>query len=203
MREWCASHGARLALFGAIMTTLGDFAQLWVVNAGRPDLNLIPPPPGLIVWGTLAGALGIPLYGIGYCARAMQRSKQSEILMISGMAFGILGGIVHASTGVLIAYNIGGIAGGLPPLQGVLQSGPIVLTLWIIAGLAFLAAGAAELRMAVYRHEYLFNPLILTLLITASAFLIALPWCDFIGPAAVNLSHLIFFSRMLVVAAHK
>jgi hypothetical protein len=197
MREWCASYGARIALFGAIMATLGDFAQLWVVNAGRPDLGLAPPSPGLIVWGTLIGALGIPLYGVGYCARALQRPERSTILMLSGMAFGTLGGIVHASTGVLIASNIGGISGGLHPLQGVLQSGPIVLPLWIIAGLTFLVAGVAELRMAINRQEYLFNPLVLTLLITASASLLELPWCDFVGPAAVNLSHLIFFACMI------
>ncbi len=195
MREWCALHGVRLALFGAIMATLGDFTQLWVVNAGRPELGLTPPSPGLIVWGTLIGALGIPLYGVGYYARALQHPEQSTILMLSGMAFGALGGIVHASTGVLIAFNIGGISCGLNPLQGVLQSGPIVLSLWIIAGLAFLVAGTAELQISIPRKEYLFNPLILTLLITASASLLELPWCDFIGPAAVNLSHLIFFTR--------
>ncbi len=61
MRKWCESYGAKLALFGAIMATLGDCTQLWVVNAGRPDLNLTPPPPGLIVWGTLIGILGIPV----------------------------------------------------------------------------------------------------------------------------------------------
>jgi hypothetical protein len=54
-----------VAAGAAAMATLGDLGQLWVVNAGRPDLLLPTPRPWVIVIATLAGALTIPLYALG------------------------------------------------------------------------------------------------------------------------------------------
>lgn len=136
-----AGYGPRLALLGAVLTTLGDFGQLWVVNAARPELQLPVPPGTLIVWATLAGALGIPL-------------------------------------------------------QGVLRSGSIMLTLWFLAGLAFVVATGTELRLAQHRRWWAFNPLVLTIIIGAAAPLFGLPWRDFLGPGSINVAHVIFFAHM-------
>ena len=196
--------GILTAALGALAATMGDLGQLWVVNAGRPALALPAPPGGLIVPATLAGVLGIPLYALGYAARARTAQGTAPgaavVVMLAGTAFAVLGGSVHGITGVLISHNVGGMAGGLDPLQGVLSSGPISLTLWGLATAALLCAALAEARLPQPRASRLCNPLVLTLLLTAAAALLPLPWRDFVGPAAVNIAHLVFFLRLGVLA---
>lgn len=184
-----------LAVLGAAMASVGDVGQLWVVNAARPELQLAPLPPAAIVWATLLGTFGIPLYGLGYCARALRAPDSAGrfVLTAAGAAFGALGGAVHATTGALVAANVNGMAGGLAPLQGVLHSGAVSMSLWAAAGVAFLVASATALRLATSWKERALNPLVLTLLLSGAAPFLDPPLPDFVGPAAVNLAHLLFF----------
>jgi len=197
--RWFANHGWWLAAGGAILATAGDCGQLWTVNAARPALGLPAPPPWLLVPATLAGALGIPLYGIGYFARARRARREAPVtaavVMLAGATFAVLGGIVHAVTGVSISHDAGGIAAGLDPLQGILAAGPVVVSLWSLAGAAFVTAGGAELCLPQGWRSRLGNPLVLTILLAAAAPLTGSPWQDFLGPASVNIAHIAFFAR--------
>ena len=202
MKRWLLVWGYRIALVGAVSATLGDFLQLWVVNAGRPELLLAGPPENTIVFATLAGSLGIPLYGLGYYVRANRACEshpdQATLLALTGAAFGTLGGIVHGVTGISIASEIGEIASGLAPMEGILASGPIVIAFWALATVSLLAVGVSEATLFRGHSDRLFNPLVLTLVFTAVAALLASPWNDFVGPAAVNIAHTLFFARLVV-----
>jgi len=74
----------------------------------------------VIVVATLAGALGIPLYGLGYWARSRPvraaAPRGAALVAAAGAVFAVLGGTTHAATGLLIATRVGGIADGLDPL---------------------------------------------------------------------------------------
>lgn len=204
----CETAGHRalfaLALAGALAATAGDCGQLWQANAGRPALGLAAPPAWTIIVATLAGALGLPLYALGYVARAREARTwapcRARVLAIAGCAFGAIGGSVHATTGVLIWGHIGEIDGGLDPLQGILAAGPIVLALWAIGAAAFLVAGGAEASLPQPAYQRAEGPLFLTVAIGLLAQALPIPWRDFVGPASVNLAHAAFFATGLARA---
>lgn len=193
---------ASSALLGALAATAGDLGQLWVVNAGRPELLLSGPPSWGIVIASLAGALGVPLYALGYGARAWRARatapRRAAALGILGAAFAAIGGSVHATTGVLIWARVGEIASGLDPLQGVLASGPIVLGLWALGVAAFVLASLVELSLPQSAWRRLTSPAPGTVLFSALAATLPLPWRDFLGPAAINLAHVLFFASLAV-----
>ncbi len=192
---------ARLALVCAIAATLGDFGELWAANAGRPELGLAVPPDWLIVPATLAGAVGIPFYALGYRARACAvvaaAPRLARGLTMSAAVFAVLGGMVHLVTGVLIQAKAGGIAGGLDPLAGILASGPIVVTLWALALLAFTVTAGLEAALPQPIRERWRNPLAGTIVLTLAASLLPLPWRDIVGPAAFNIAHVVFFAGLV------
>lgn len=195
-------HRAPLvAAVGALVATAGDFGQLWCANAGRPEIQLPAPPPSLIAIATLAGAFAIPLYGLGYRARAREMSalapRRALAVSVFGVAFAIIGGTVHATTGTLISLRAGQIADGLDPLQGILASGPIVLTLWLIATFLFLIAGASEAALPQAPARRLANPILLTLAFTGLGLSLPLPWRDFLAPAALNIAHGALFTSLV------
>lgn len=197
---WLRRWGWLVALIGALVATLGDLGQLWAVNAGRPALALTALPRSVVVVATLAGTLGIPLYAFGYYVRA-HRARHSGptcavVVASAGTALAVLGGAVHAVTGAAVLNDVGGIASGLDPLQGVLASGPIVVALWGLAAAAFACAAIAELCLPQAPVARLFNPAVVTLVLTAAAPLLPLPWPDFVAPAALNIAHVIFFTRL-------
>lgn len=189
-----------VALLGAVAALVGDLGQLWTVNAARPALGLPTPPEGTIVWGTLLGVFGIPCYALGYRAacRRLHGRPGAPLAAAAGTVFAVLGGTVHATTGVLIAENARGIAGDTDPLRGILEAGPIVLALWGVAGVALVVAGAALLRAAEGIGARLWNPLVLTVVGVLGAQALPLPWRDFAGPAAVNVAHLLWFLSALL-----
>jgi hypothetical protein len=113
------------------------------------------------------------------------------------VAFAVLGGVVHAVTGVLIWAGVGAIASGLDPLQGILTSGPIVLSLWGLAGVALLGAAACEAALPQTPGRRLLNPVVLLVVLAVLARALPLPWCDLLGPASVNLAHVAFFASLL------
>lgn len=191
---------ARLALACAVGATLGDFGELWAANAGRPELHLTAPPGWLIVPATLAGALGIPCYAFGYRVRVLvavgSTPRLARSLGAASVVFAVLGGMVHLVTGVLIQTRAGGIADGLDPLEGILASGPIVVTLWSLALLAFVVTAALEAGLPQPWQERMRNPLFLTVMLTLAAALLPLPWRDIVGPAAFNIAHVVFFAGL-------
>lgn len=191
---------ARLALACSVAATLGDFGELWTANAGRPELELTAPPSWLIVPATLVGALGIPFYAFGYHARARcaldAAPRLARGLSASATVFAVLGGMVHLVTGVQIQAQAGGIASGLDPLRGILASGPIVVTLWALALLAFFVTAGLEAGLPQSPGERLRNPLVGTVLISLAASLLPLPWRDIVGPAAFNIAHVVFFAGL-------
>lgn len=194
------SRHLRVAALAAVAATLGDFGQLWTVAAGRTELAVTAPPEWLLVPATLAGALGIPFYALGYRARAQGTAAEaplrSRVVGIAGTAFAVLGGTVHAVTGVLVHARVGSIASGLDPLAGILASGPIVLSLWAFALAAFLVAAGAESALPQPAAERLAGPLVLTILVSVAAAALPLPWRDIVQPAAVNIAHVLFFARL-------
>lgn len=192
---------AGVALGASLVASAADLGQLWAANAGRPSLRLSAPPGWVIVVATVAGAAAIPLYGLGYAARARdgratapRRAAGVEGL---GVAFAVLGGVVHAVTGVLIWAGVGAIASGLDPLQGILASGPIVLSLWGLAGVALLGAAACEAALPQTPWRRLLNPAVLLVVLAVLARALPLPWRDLLGPASVNLAHVAFFASLL------
>ncbi|MBI5504508.1 MAG: hypothetical protein HY899_06880 [Deltaproteobacteria bacterium] len=200
---WLRRRGWLVALIGALVATLGDLGQLWAVNAGRPALLLIAPPNGVVVVATLAGTLGIPLYAFGYYVRAHRARDRAPrcaaVVASAGTVLAVLGGTVHAVTGAAVLNDVGGIASGLDPLQGVLASGPIVVALWALAAVAFACAAIGELCLPQAPLARVFNPAVLTVVLTAAAPLAPSPWPDFVAPAALNIAHLIFFARLGVL----
>jgi len=204
LKEWLLKRAHWIAFGAAVLATVGDFGQLWVVNAGRPGLTLAAPPGFIIVPATLAGSLGIPIYGLGYYVRARQafgrNPSHATWLALTGAGFGVLGGIVHAVTGISIATEIGDVTNGLNPMEGIMASGPIVVSLWALATTFFLAAGIAEVTLPQKHSDRLFNPLFLTLLFTLIASALSSPWNDFVGPAAVNIAHVFFFARRAIIS---
>jgi len=191
---------ARIATACAVAASLGDFGQLWTVNSGRPELELAPPPQWLVIAATLAGALGIPFYALGYVARARaawaEAPRRAMVVAWAGTAFAVLGGIVHAVTGVLVHLEVGQIARGLDPMAGILASGSIVLTLWALALATFLVASIAECTLPQSWSERLAGPLALTIVLTVASSALPLPWRDIVQPAAVNLAHVLFFAAV-------
>lgn len=191
---------ARIATVAAVGATVGDFGQLWTANAGRPELGLLVPPDWLIVVSTLLGAVGIPFYALGYLERTRPMlpaaPRRAAVVMVMAFMFAALGGSVHAVTGLLIHTRTGGIASGLDPVQGILASGPIVLTLWALALVTFMVAAVAEATLPQTLAQRARGPLVLTIAITMAASLLPLPWCDIVGPAAFNIAHVIFFAAL-------
>lgn len=195
-----ARAAAAVALAAALAATLGDFGMLWAVNAGRPALGLAPPPPVVVPLAALLGALALPLYGLGYWARACrvpagQRVGRSRVTVGAGALAGAVGASVHATMGTLIANRVGEIASGLDPLEGIARSGPISLGLWAATAALLAVAGVAELGLAERRREWAFNPFLVLVALSLLAPLLPLPWRDFVGPAAANVAHAVFFAR--------
>lgn len=188
------------ALCGAVLASVADFGELWAANAGRPELQLPVPPPWVIVAASLLGAVTIPLYGLGYYARAAEAwaraPRRAAAVAVGGGAFAVLGGTVHAATGLLIWSRFGPIAGGHEPLQGILASGPILLSLWALASVSLSIAAACEAALPQPPWRRLVNPLVLTVLLASGGSLLPLPWRDFVAPASVNIAHAIFFATV-------
>lgn len=194
---------AGVALGASLVASAADLGQLWAVNAGRPALGFPAPPAWVVVVATIAGAVAIPCYGLGYVTRARGgrgvAPRRAAAVAALGVAFGVLGGVVHAVTGVLVWAGVGGIASGLDPLQGILASGPIVLGLWGFAGLALLGAAACEATLPQAPWRRLLNPAVLLVLLAGLAHSLPLPWRDLLAPASPNLAHVGFFAAVLGV----
>ncbi len=185
----------RVALGGAIAATAGDLLQLSIATEilRLPERLL----GSLLLVGTVLGVLGIPQYAYGYSARAAlalsNRRRWKLVTIHGGRWFAAFGCAVHGATGLFLAL-VPRRGHAVDPYQGILESGPILLSLWGIASLAFLAATVAELRLCRNWRERAFNPLVLTLAIVLIAELFPPELGHIVGPASVNIAHVFFFA---------
>jgi hypothetical protein len=199
------SRGVWVGLVAALAASIGDFGELYVGNAMRPELHLTQPNAAVLWLAGLLGVLGLPLYGVGYQAVARSFAGRAPnlalVTSIAGIATGVLGAVVHGYTAWLINVQAhAGTAGG-DPAQAILAAPPLLLWLWTLVALGLAIASAAFVaghgRRFGFGHPLtLLNPFVLTvLLVIAGRFGI---WGQaFLQPAAPNLAHVLFFALCL------
>ncbi len=184
----------RVALIGGIAATIGDVLQLVIATESLHGSETLL--RNILLAGTLLGVVGIPLYAHGYRARvaltAGNDSRWRVVVSHGGSFFAALGCAVHAATGLFLSLDPTR-GRGVDPYQGILQSGPVLLSLWATASLVFLVATFAEWRLCRSWRERAANPLALTLMIVLFAELLPTHLRQIIGPASVNLAHVFFF----------
>lgn len=192
-------EGLKVAFVGALVATSGDVLLLYV--SSRASVFSGAHVPTLLLVGSVLGVLGIACYAFGYRARAMLASPGTGTRWTKGVEYGgtlfaAWGSTVHAATGLLIAANPSRET-GLDPYHAILQSGPIVLSLWALASIAFLATTLPELKLCLGWSQRAVNPLVLTLTIVVVSELFPPFIRNIIGPASVNAAHVFFFAFYL------
>lgn len=206
--EDATRQGVVVGAAAALSASIGDFAELYVGNALRPELGL-PHPPDIVLWiGCLLGLIGLPLFGFGY--RAVARSfadrapTLARITTIAGIVTGFVGAIVHVYTALLIDRQVHAGAASTDPAHAIMAGGPTLLWLWAITALSLIVASAAFAtghgRRFGFAHPLtLLNPFSLTLLLAVIGG-VGTWGAAFLQPAAPNLAHMLFF--VLFLRAH-
>ncbi len=187
----------RLAAMGAlaaVAASAGDLLMLWVGNARRPELGLAAPPDTILWLGAALGVLGIPLYAVGYRGAARlvaDHSRGARAVFAGGALLAGVGAVIHGLTAQLIAGALRSNVPGAPPLEAVAASGPLLVGLWVLAGLGLLVASVA---FAGCRRDALAfaNPALVTVVLMLAALPAELTR-SFLAPAAPNLAHVVFF----------
>jgi|GEM_PF-1232846 len=184
----------QIALAGALIATAGDVSLL-VAGSGHiavPSAAFSP----VVFFGTLLGVAGIPLYQLGYWHEASLASNRAPKLAfwlrLGGTLFSGTGAAVHAATGLSIAAA----AGSAPPpnpYEAILQGGPTFLGLWALAAAAFFLATIPHLMCCHGGKDRLANPLVVTVLILGLSLLLPSAVGNVLGPASVNIAHIVFF----------
>lgn len=195
-------RSARLAGIAALFATIGDVLLLYIGNSQRAELGLPQIGEGWLWVGALLGVLAIPFYAIGYRAVstwiAPLSRRAAQALSVSGLLGGLLGAVIHALTAVYIGTSLHRGVVNEDPLNAVLQSGPLLASLWGLAAILILFASLLFLlyvgagRSAAPWGLALANPAILTLALSTAGFP-SLFLRAFFTPAAPNLAHGIFF----------
>lgn len=198
-----SSHrSARLAGIAAVFATAGDFLLLYIGNSQRAELALPQISEGWLWLGGMLGVLAIPFYALGYRAVsewiAPLSRRAAQALFVSGVIGSLLGASIHALTAAYIGASLHRGIVNEDPLNAVLQSGPLLASLWGLAAILVVFASLlfvwyiASGRTTAPRALALANPAFLTLALgiagSPSIFLRA-----FLTPAAPNLAHVIFF----------
>lgn len=196
------ARSARLAAIAACIASAGDFLLLYIGNSQRPELALPQIGEGWLWLGGMLGVLSIPFYALGYRAVsewiAPLSHRAAQALFVSGLLGGLLGAVVHALTAVYIGAGLHRGVVNEDPLNAVLQSGPLLTSLWGLAALLILFASLLFLRYvgsgrtAAPRALALANPAFLTLALGIAGFP-SLFLRAFLTPAAPNLAHVVFF----------
>jgi len=197
------------ATVAALAATAGDLLLLWVANAARPELRgLPPPPPGSLVAGYYLGVLAIPLYGLGYWQVAEDITpggrRAARAVFFLGLAGGVVGGVVHGVTGLVIhADHLLGAAGE-DPLAVVARHGAFLLPLWGLLGVLVVGGSILYARAVLggstrySRWMAALNPALLVAVLGALA--TASPRLEaFLLPAAPNVAHVLFFAATTLV----
>jgi len=181
----------------AVFVSFGDILLLWNANAMVSGSNLPTPPDFTLVLGHYLGVLGIGFYGVGYVILALKlpspSSLRQRILLLSGIAVGILGPVVHGLTTMTIVQSK--LTGTVmsDPTSGILQSGALVLPLWIGILIVFVISSIACAASMPKRWMAVSNPLTLVIIIVVISMLVP-GWTNFGAPASFNLAQIPFFA---------
>jgi hypothetical protein len=190
-----------IGVVAALVATAGDLMLLATSNAGRPGLEWLgPPSETVLLLGTYLGALAIPCYGLGYRAVARRiDAPQARTIAALGVAGGVVGGTIHALTGLAIHVESMHDGGSVDPITMLGRYGAYLGPLWAlvaaltIAGSVLFALVVARGRSTLPRWSALANPALLTL-----GFALLGATSDvgraFVVPAAPNLAHVVFFA---------
>jgi hypothetical protein len=190
-----------IGVVAALVATAGDLMLLATSNAGRPGLEWLgTPSETVLLLGTYLGALAIPCYGLGYRAVARRiDAPQARTIAALGVAGGIVGGTIHALTGLAIHVELMQGARHADPITMLGRYGAYLGPLWAlvaalsIAGSAVFAIAVARGRSTLPRWSAVANPALLTIVLVilgatsdvGRAFLV---------PAAPNVAHVVFFA---------
>lgn len=192
--DWLTIHARKISLCGAVLATTGDLTLLSLIDGYIHFSSAWF--SGLLFIGALLGVVGIALYSFGYQARAEQmigrHPRAAAWLRFGGSMFAATGAAVHGATGLAIALDRN--MTGLNPYEGILQSAPLLQSLWAIGAFFFFMAAAADLFGCSNGKQRLRNPLFVTLAVMAFSLLLPSVWANLIGPASINIAHLIFFA---------
>jgi hypothetical protein len=189
-----------LAAWAGVVATIGDFGLLWTANAQRPELGLRVPPEAVLWLGGLLGVVAIPLYVFGYRAAATRLATQAprgaRLFVIVGSAGVLVGAAIHAVTTFHLRAELVAGVPGRPPHAPFMEPGSLLGRLGMIAtGLALVGWGTfarAGWSSSPSRRLMLWSPPVLTIAITV----LTLPFefgRSFLGAAAPNVSHALFF----------
>jgi len=169
--------------------------MLWVVDNGRPVSDAGVTIAALWVGGLL-GAVAIPLYAFGYRRAALivapAASATARVITLAGATTALVGAVIHALT----AWHIFSSpqAPGSDPLTAVTDT-PLLLALWIIAGVSALAASILIARAAWRSQQRLvamLNPALVSAVVAVIGTTVP-SLRAYLAPAAPNVAHLVFF----------
>ena len=199
-----------VAALAALVASCGDLLMLYVVGATRADLGLAPAASWMLPLSYYLGVLAIPFYALGYAelaaVLARDTPRASRVILITGVAVGVLGAVLHGVIGVSNEAQIRAGADMPNPMEGLLVYGEYILPLAVAVGvLGLLASGVyavavASGRSPLPRWAALVNPalliLVMSLASSGSARLEA-----FLAPASPNLAHILFFAVLATLSS--
>jgi len=195
-----AGRDLRLATIAALVATAGDLGLLWASNA--PAFGLAPLSHAGLVAATLAGALAIPLYALGYRAAACELPPPDRRVVVwLGVYGAALGAAVHLATGLIVHFER--TAGGAPPDPYAAMApyavwlGPLWAVLAVVNAVASLrwARGVGRGTAGYPRTLRFVNPL--AVVVAVSALGAPFAWGRaFVVPAAPNVAHVVFFAAL-------
>lgn len=195
-------RSARLAGIAALFASTGDFLLLYIGNSQRAELGLPQIGAGWLWIGGILGVAAIPFYALGYRAVsewiAPLSRRASQALSVSGLLGSLLGAVIHALTAAYIGTSLHSGVVHEDPLKAVLQSSPLLVSLWGLAAILVVFASLlfmwyiASGRTAAPRALAFANPAFLTLALGMAGFP-SLLLRAFLTPAAPNLAHVVFF----------
>lgn len=197
------STSARIAALAAFIASTGDFLLLYIGNSQRAELALPQISEGWLWLGAMLGVLAIPFYALGYRAvsewLAPLSRRAAQALSVSGVIGSLLGAVIHALTAAYIGASLHRGIVHDDPLNAILRSGPLLVSLWGLAAILVVFASLlfvwyiASGRTTAPRALALANPAFLTLALGIAGFPSILLRA-FLTPAAPNLAHVIFFA---------
>lgn len=194
--------GLVIAAIAGLVATSSDGLLLYVVNAQRPELGLVAPPPWALPAATVLGVLAIPFYALGYRglagAVAARAPARARVLQGTGTAAAMLGAIIHGVTGRLIEQDLASPGPARPPFEAMMAWGGSPLpALWAVATLLVVVASIAMARdggeHGLPLTARVFNPAALTLVLGLLGLGSELGR-SFLTPAAPNVAHALCFA---------
>jgi hypothetical protein len=198
--RWATERLLWMAAAAAVVASVCDLMMLSVVLV--PPAGLWAEPNLLLGVSALFGTIAIPFYAVGYAAIARSLgpgdSRLRRTITLSGTIVGVVGGVIHGTTALFIYQTQS--AGDVWAVDDALRLGPLLPTLWAVAGAAsVLAAGVIlfavlSARSSLSRIVAAENPVAATVFIVVCVLALGTePLIEYVVPAAPNFAHVIFF----------